>query len=221
MSQEPSTQDPKELISGRSLRSMNFAFRTALVIAAGLALGVLTLFGQAILPGSWNHFANSGAMWLLCAFLVGAGMPSYRWASAAGVVVLVCALIGYSLAAGAMGFAYPLFYVAFWGVVSVVGGPVFGSAGHAWRAGIFRARLIGLSLLGAVFAAEGWYTITYNQDLLAGSLFMIIGLLLAVFLAGHYNARERLYTILLMLPLTGLGMGVFVLIARLADINIL
>jgi hypothetical protein len=81
--------------------------------------------------------------------------------------------------------------------------------------------VIGLSLLGAVFAAEGWYTIQYNQDLLAGSLFILIGLLLAFFLAGHYNARERLYTILLMLPFTGLGMGVFVLIARLADINIL
>jgi hypothetical protein len=221
MSQEPSTQDPKEFITGRSLRSMNFTQRTALVVLAGLALGVLTLLGQGILPGSWNHFANSGAMWLLCAFLVGSLMPNYRWASAAGVVVLVGALIGYSLAAWAFGFAYPVFYVIFWGVVSVVGGPVFGSAGHAWRSGIFRARVLGLSLLGAVFAAEGWYTIQYNQDLLAGSLFIIIGLLLSFFLAGHNNARERLYTILLMLPLTGLGMGVFVLIARLADINIL
>jgi hypothetical protein len=199
---------------------MTFAQRTALVVLAGLALGGLTLFGQGILPGSWNHFANSGAMWLLCAFLVGSLMPDYRWASAAGVVVLVCALIGYSLAAWALGFAYPLFYVVFWGVISVVGGPVFGSAGHAWRSDLFRARVIGLSLLGAVFAAEGWYTIQYNQDLLAGSLFIIIGLLLSIFLAGH-SGRERLYTILLMLPFTGLGMGVFVLIARLADINIL
>jgi hypothetical protein len=219
MSLEPSTQESKEFISGRSVRSRDFALRTALVVLAGLALGVLTLVGQGLLPGSWNHFANSGAMWLLCAFLVGAVMPNYRWASAAGVVVLVGALIGYSLAAWTLGLAYPLFYVVFWSVVSVVGGPVFGSAGHAWRSDIFRARVIGLSLLGAVFAAEGWYTIQYNQDLLAGSLFIMIGVLLAAFLAK--SARERLYTILVMLPLTGLGIGVFVLIARLADINIL
>jgi hypothetical protein len=188
-------------------------------VLAGLALGVLTLFGQGILPGSWNHFANSGAMWLLGAFLIGAIMPGFRWASAAGVVVLLGALIGYSLAAKALDFVYPLFYVAFWGGVSVVGGPVFGAAGYAWRSGSTVGRVIGLSLLGAVFAAEGWYTIQFNQDLLAGSLFIIIGLLLSIFLAA--SAKERLYTILVMLPLTGLGIGVFVLISRLAEINIL
>ena len=190
-----------------------------MVVLAGLALGVLTLFGQGILPGSWNHFANSGAMWLLGAFLAGSVMPTYRWASAAGVVVLFGALLGYSLAALAMGYVYPFVYVAFWGSISIVGGPVFGSAGHAWRSGSLRQGVIGLSLLGAVFAAEGWYIVQYNQDLLAGALFIMIGVLLAVFLAG--SARKRLYTLLVMLPLTGLGMGVFALISRLSKIRIL
>jgi hypothetical protein len=219
MSQEPSQENPNELTAGSFPHKMNFAQRTALVLLAGLALGVLTLLGQGILPGSWNHFANSGAVWLLGAFLIGALMPAYAWAAAAGVLALIGALIGYSIAARALGFEYPLFYVAFWSGVSVVGGPVFGLAGYAWRFGSLRRRIIGLALLGAVFAAEGWFIIQYNQDLLAGSLFIMIGVLLALFLAG--SARERLYTVLLMLPLTGLGMGVYALISWLTEIRIM
>jgi hypothetical protein len=40
--------------------------------AGGLAVGGLTLWLQGILPGAWNHLANSGAVWVLAAF--GAGI---------------------------------------------------------------------------------------------------------------------------------------------------
>ncbi|MDR3573459.1 MAG: DUF6518 family protein [Anaerolineaceae bacterium] len=184
--------------------------RTAFMILAGLGLGALTLFGQGVLPGSWNHFANSGAMWLLGAFLVGALMPSYRWAVAGGVITLFGALAGYTLAAGALGFQYPLSALAFWGAIGLVGGPLFGAAGRAWRSADIRQRVIGLALLGAVFAAEGWYTLRVNQDVLAGGLLITIGVLLALLLPR--SGKERLYTLLAMIPITALGIAAFALI---------
>ena len=195
----------------RSPLRLNAVQRVALMILAGLALGALTLLGQGVLPGSWNHFANSGAMWLLGAFLVGALMPSYIWAGAGGIVTLFGALGGYTLAAGALGFQYTLSALAFWGAIALIGGPLFGAAGYAWRSAEIRMRVIGLALLGAVFAAEGWYTIQVNQDVLAGGMFIAIGFVLATLLAR--SGKERLYTLLAMIPITALGMGVFALIS--------
>jgi hypothetical protein len=197
------------------LQALNPAQRIALMILAGLAVGALTVFGQSILPGSWNHFANSGAMWLLAAFLIGSIMPSYRWACAAGVVTLFGALTGYTLTAGALGYPYTLSAFAFWGVIGVIGGPIFGAAGYAWRSQDIRQRVIGLGLLGGVFVAEGWYYMSpYLQDFLAGWLFIAIGLLLALLLARSF--KEKLYTLLVMLPITAAGIGVYALLGRLA-----
>ena len=42
----------------------------ALVAVAGLGLGVLTVYGQR-LPGGWSTLANSGAVWLVFAFVAG------------------------------------------------------------------------------------------------------------------------------------------------------
>jgi hypothetical protein len=183
-----------------------------LMVLAGLAIGALTVFGQSILPGSWNHFANSGAIWLLPAFLIGSIMPSYRWASPAGVVTLFGALTGYTLTAGALGYPYTLSAFAFWGVIGVIGGPIFGAAGYAWRSQDIRQRVIGLGLLGGVFVAEGWFMMQYIQDLLAGWLFIGVGLLLALLLARSF--KERLYTLLVMLPITATGIGVYALLGR-------
>ena len=134
-------------------------------------------------------------------------------AGAAGVVMLFGALIGYSITAGAMGFPYTLAAVTFWGAVGVAGGPVFGAAGYGWRSDVIRQLVIGVGLLGGVFVAEGWFMIQYNQDFLAGWVSITIGLLLPILLAR--STKERLYTLLVMVPITGLGMGVYSLISGL------
>jgi Family of unknown function (DUF6518) len=183
--------------------------RLILAALAGLAVGLLTLFSHWILPGSWNQIVTSGAVWLLAAFLAGSARPvyrrtAYRWAAAGGLVVLVSALGGYSLVAVLLGdVAHALL---FWGGVAMVGGPVFGAAGQAWRSQDIRRRVVGLALLGAAFASQGWQMISYKQDPLAGWMTIGIGLVLTILLAR--SMKERLYSLLGLLPLTGLAMGV-------------
>jgi hypothetical protein len=68
------------------------ATQTVGTILVGLAVGVLTLVGQRVLPGSRNAAANSGAVWFAVAFGVGAFMPSERLAVVMGFVTLAAAV---------------------------------------------------------------------------------------------------------------------------------
>ena len=49
---------------------MKSAKKYILAIMLGLAVGVLTLTGQKYLPMNLNFLANSGAVWLIPAFLL-------------------------------------------------------------------------------------------------------------------------------------------------------
>jgi hypothetical protein len=107
--------------------------RDALVVW-GIAVGVVTLVGQEHLSTDWNPLANSVAVWLLAAFIAGAVAPSDRWAAAAGTVTLLCALLGYYVAAATVVNAPSTAYsTAIWVAGAVIGGPIFGAAGNWWR----------------------------------------------------------------------------------------
>ena len=47
-------------------------------VVLGIAMGVATLAGQAVLDASWNRLANSGAIWATVALVVGALSRSWR-----------------------------------------------------------------------------------------------------------------------------------------------
>jgi hypothetical protein len=58
----------------------NVVARSTIIAAAGgLVLGALTLSIQGVLPGSWNRLANSGAVWIVGAFVVGAMTRDAGW----------------------------------------------------------------------------------------------------------------------------------------------
>jgi uncharacterized protein DUF6518 len=102
-------------------------------------VGVVTLWGQSHLPGEWSAIANSGAVWLLPATLVGAVMPTDLRAALAGALTLVVAVaVFYAavpfLVAGASSAPRG---VVIWSVTAVVAGPVFGVAGR-WIRGTAR-----------------------------------------------------------------------------------
>src|SRR4029079_15651523 len=65
------------------------------VLASGFALGFLTLLGQKWLRGAWLAVVNSGAVWLLPAFVAGSFMRTDATAAAAGAGLLVAAVVGY------------------------------------------------------------------------------------------------------------------------------
>ena len=190
------------------------ARRSLLVAGAGLATGGLTLLGQAALDAEWNRLANSGAIWLAVAFAVGSRMASDREAIVAGTATLLFALVGYQLAAWVSGASISVAGLVIWSGTALVGGPVYGYAGRRWRVGAGRGRVLALSLLGAVFVAEGAYTLLVIPDLArVGWVEVVVGLALPVLLGR--GGRERVAGVGLVVPLACVGLLVFEVINRL------
>lgn len=183
--------------------------RLAGVVAIlGLGTGVLTQMGQGSLPEPWSPVANAISPWLAVAFLVGALMPTRKGAASAAAVTLLLALAGYyamtEIRYGIGGGAGSLLR---WGLGAVVGGPVFGVAGHAWRRGQPGHRAIALGLLAAVWLAEGIYQAVVVDHQAAGLGFVVIGLLVPGLLGRSGDVRIRAY--LAALPALGLGAAGF------------
>ena len=180
---------------------------------AGLALGLLTLLGQAVLPGNWNTLVNSGAIWLLPTFFLGATIAGAGWAALAGLGLLLCAVLGYFLSAQVFfGISFSFAGAAFWGIVALIGGPVFGLAGNWWRSVRLYRQVVAVALLGGEFITEGIYYLLVIPEHKAASgwVMMAAGLLLIILLAR--SKRVRWYA-LFALPLAILlGAGAYWLI---------
>ena len=157
--------------------------------------------------------ANSGAVWLAAAFLVGSFMPTDRRAAAAGVVTLVAAVIGYyaSVPLIVEGAAAGTRSVTIWVVVAVVGGPVFGIAGRWWHSDRPDRRIAASALLGGVFFGEGLDRVLRNPHLAAvGWTMVAVGVAVPLIL-GRSN-RERLWGLVAELPVILATLAAFWLI---------
>ncbi len=143
-----------------------------------------------MLSGDWNRLANSGAIWLLFASLVGSRMPTDRWAAIAGVVVLVGAVVGYYAAAVAAGAGAGPRIMAIWTGTALVGGPVYGLAGRWWRGEPGRRRVLSIGLMGGILAAEGVSTVMRIPEMArVGWVEVVAGV--ALTLALGRTLRER------------------------------
>jgi hypothetical protein len=175
-------------------------------VLVGLATGALTLGGQAVLPVEANRLANSGAIWVTVAFLVGWRTPSDLTAAIAGLITLVGALVGYFLAAALSNAGVSASTVAIWVGVAIVGGPVFGLAGR-WRAtrtGWWP--VLAVALLGAVYLAEGvWTLLVIPHMAVAGWVSVAAGVVIT--LLGVSDHQARLRACALLVPLTALGVA--------------
>ena len=187
----------------------------ALVILIGLAVGMVTQIGQSILPDAWSPIANAISPWLAGAFLVGAAMPSPRAAVVAGIATLACALVGYyAMTELRYGIGAGTGSLVRWGLGALIGGPVFGIAGLAWRRRTIAQRAIALGLLAASFIAEGVYQARVVAHPEAGVLFVAVGLLIPV-LGRTKNDRLRAYAATVpSLALGALGFGTLLLLDR-------
>jgi hypothetical protein len=126
-----------------------------LAAVCGLAVGALTFVAQGLLPGTLNHFANSGAVWLAPAFFIAALMPGWKGAALVSTEMLLGEVLGYyGLAALVLGTGFG-FFVALWTGTALVGGPLAGVAGFWWRHARFAWRVVAVAFLGGVFIAEG------------------------------------------------------------------
>ena len=128
--------------------------RLSVVIAIGVAVGVATSFAQALLSMPWAALANSASPWLAAGFACGALQPRRGTAIAAGLSACVLEVVGYYVTSMSRGFPASRSYIVFWTVCALVGGPLFGLAGFAWRRGAGRSRTIGAAFLPGTFMAE-------------------------------------------------------------------
>jgi len=153
--------------------------RVAAVVAIGLAVGALTSVGQTYLDGSLNAFVNSASAWLIAPLVVGSWMATRRGAVAAGLAACSLQLVGYYVTAALRGFSASQGILLFWFVCAIVGGPLFGAAGHLWRTGGPRVRGLGATALPAAFLAEGlWVYLHELHYRLTAALWIGIGLVL-------------------------------------------
>lgn len=100
-----------------------------LAIILGLVVGVLTLIGQKYLPMNLNFLANSGAVWLIPAFLLSYFEKGNRLqAIATTVVCLLGCVYGYYIFEAVLN--HHTFMLAggtlLWSVVALIAGAVFG-----------------------------------------------------------------------------------------------
>ena len=148
------------------------------------------------------------------AFLVGSTMGTFRWAAMAGMLTLLFAVGGYYAAAAAAGAGVSTSSLVIWGGTAIVGGPVFGGAGHAWRSATGRVRALAAALLGAVFLAEGLFTLAVVPEMApAGWVEVVAGLVLVIVLPR--SGRERAIGLVAIIPLALVGLAGFALIEQL------
>jgi Family of unknown function (DUF6518) len=203
-------------------RSNPLAWRVIVAAAVGgLVLGGLTLFLQGMLPGSSNRLANSGAVWVVGAFVVGAMCRDEGWRTwLAGTAMLLGAVAGYygSLVA----FEHRIISSAVlsgpigWSAVALASGPIFATAGSWWRDQRLRRRVVSLCVLGGVFVAEGGYLLASHRPVAEAVIVSTIGVLIP--LALGRSAHERLYGAAALMPVAAIGFGGYLVLSAVLDV---
>ena len=179
----------------------------AIAPVVGFVVGVLTQIGQSVLPDGFRQIANSISPWVTVAFALGAVAPRPRWAAVAGFLALVPALVGYYFMIWIrFGYVGGTGSLVLWSVGAMAGGLVFGPAGWYWRHTTGLPRIAAISLLAAVYIAEGAYLVLILPEPAVGVGFALTGLAVPLLIGSSW--RERGYAWLGVIPclfLAGLG----------------
>ena len=138
-----------------------------LAVIIGLVVGVLTLIGQKYLPMNLNFLANSGAVWLIPAFLLSYFEKGNRLQSiTATVVCLLGCVYGYYIFEAVLN--HHTFMLAggtlLWSVVAFIAGAVFGLGAFFANQENSKIKYFGMNLLPAVFTAEGLDNVIHIKD---------------------------------------------------------
>jgi MFS family permease len=197
LSEEILNRDVKQNENFKSVISRRPAVLVVVAAIAGLALGIFTFLGQGIANDEWNTLVNSGAVWSLAAFIVGAFGTFDLLAVGVGITTLLGAVAGYYVSATIkLGFESAFSGIIFWGLVAVVAGPLFGLAGYWWRNKARWQHMLAIGFLGGIFAGEGVYTLLLiPHKPISGWVMLVFGLLVPLVLGR--SAKDRLYGLLI------------------------
>lgn len=139
-------------------------WRSAVVVAAALVLGVLTASAQGWLPQQMGSLANSVGSWALVAFALSLLATSDRLAAVFGCASLLGLLAGYVV--GAQMFGYPSSHstVLFWGAAALLAGPLLGISAYWVKTRRDVLAAIGVGVMCGVLVGEGVYGLTRIAD---------------------------------------------------------
>ena len=199
-------------MQNKSTRWLNRYAYLYLIIAAviGVVVGMLTVIGQAYLPGDLNSLANLGPVWLVPAFFVSA-IGDRVWKSmAAGWLTLLGMVGGYYWFESvwndhAFGVGR---WMLIWLVIAVAAGVIFGTAGYLWRHRDHRWHSLGSALLAGVFLTDGINMLihyeSYSHMIPVPVTEIVIGGLLV--LALERGKRDRLRGYAALVPVVAVGL---------------
>jgi hypothetical protein len=128
----------------------------AMALAASALTGILTPFGEQLLPHAIRSMANSSGPWALIAFaaIYITGLRGWR-AALLGAASFVTMDLSFYVVFESLGLFYPLHFLAFWMLVAIVIGPIVGLSAAWLRSPVPNFRAIAVSAAPAVLAGEG------------------------------------------------------------------
>ena len=161
-------------------------------IAAGLVIGAVTAVGQSVLSGDLFQLTNSGALWVIIAFVMGRYASSRTTAIVAGTLALFGELLGYYVTVWLISpYVSPLWRILAWCVVAVIAGPLLAWSGYVSSHMSGRGRLVGSAMLGAIFIGEGLYLLAWVTTPVIPILWLSIGIAITVLLTRREIQRVQ------------------------------
>lgn len=174
----------------------SIAARALLATLGGLLVGVLTFYGQGVLPfGLSGIIANSGASWSFFGFLLVAWLvPQHPWWPAvAGAGALVMEVVGYYAIAWVHLGSQNLYAPAVWAACGLLGGPVFGVCAVWWRSDVVWRQVVGIAVMAGLWLGEGlWILLVVMHSSMSparGWVPIAIGLVLPFVLGRRWPVR--------------------------------
>jgi putative effector of murein hydrolase LrgA (UPF0299 family) len=163
-----------------------------IAIVAGLIAGSASLLPYFATAGPAHLLGNSAAIWLACAFAVGAVADRPLRAAIAGALTLLITLAAFAAGVQVL---YPandvasgmLRVIGLWLVPAIVGGSLYGTLGRAWRSGTSFQHGLASAAMGAAFVAEAAYTAGTGR--VAALIEALVGLAVTLTLARGRRAR--------------------------------
>ena len=159
---------------------------------------------------------NLGWPWLVVAFKVGSMARTVFRGGIFGSLTLLVAVASYYVAMFFVDYGMSLDafvvigiprFVVFWVAMAVVGGPIFGTAGAAWRSHRGWSRAVGIALLTGAIAGESLILLLERRSSFSAGILLLscIGAALLPWLL--LRGRERLVGITLAIGFALLGLA--------------
>lgn len=198
---------------------MKSIYKFIVSISIGLIVGIITVIGQKYLPINLNFLANSGAIWLIPAYLLSYYFKSNKLNS---ILVSILCLISCV-------FCYYLFesilnnhaffigkYMAIWLICAIISGVILGLVIYYSNNKKIILKQFSQNLLPAVFFSEGTNKLIhlndYNHMIPAIIIVILIGLIL--YLIINRKSILKINSIITFLILSCLGIIFYEIIYR-------